>query len=176
MDVPELADTTDLRSGAELHAALLDVLPLVGEWAGHGTGVKPADGEAFSYAQRVSFSHDGRPFLSYQSHSWLLAPDGSVLRPAFRESGFLRPGAEEDQLELLLTSGAGIVSVFAGVAGDRRWEFATTAVGFTPTAKQVAGERRLYALTGDNELSYVTELALQPAEYRPHLNARLQRT
>jgi hypothetical protein len=175
VDVPELADTIDLRSGAELHSALLEVLPLVGSWAGHGTGVKPADGEAFSYAQRVSFSHDGRPFLHYESHSWLLAPDGSVLRPAFRESGFLRPGAEEDQLELLLSSGAGIVSVFTGMAGDRRWEFATTAVGFTPTAKQIAGERRLYALTGDHELSYVTELALQPAEYRPHLNARLER-
>jgi hypothetical protein len=175
VSVPEPADTTDLRSGAELHAALLEVLPLVGEWAGHGTGVKPADGEQFSYAQRVSFSHDGRPFLSYQSRSWLLAEDGSVLRPAFRESGFLRPGAGEDQLELLLTSAVGIISVFAGMAGDRRWEFATTAVGFTPTAKQIAGERRLYALTGDDELSYVTELALQPAEYRPHLNGRLSR-
>jgi hypothetical protein len=175
VDVPQRADTTDLRSGAELNAALLEVLPLVGEWAGRGTGVKPANSETFSYAQRVSFSHDGRPFLHYQSHSWLLAPDGSVLRPAFRESGFLRPGAGEDQLELLLTSAAGIVSVFNGMAGDRRWEFATTAVGFTPTAKQIAGERRLYALTGQDELSYVTELALQPAEYRPHLNGILLR-
>lgn len=175
MDIPERADTTDLRSGAELNSALLEVLPLVGEWAGHGTGVKPADGEPFSYAQRVEFSHDGRPFLNYRSHSWLLAPHGSVLRPAFRESGFLRPGAGEDELELLLASAAGIVSVFHGVAGDRRWEFATGAVGFTPTAKQIAGERRLYALTGDTELSYVTELALQPADYRPHLNATLTR-
>jgi len=176
MDVPERADTTDLRSGAELHTALLEVLPLVGDWAGHGTGVKPADDEPFSYAQRVTFSHDGRPFLSYLSHSWLLAPDGSVLRPAFRESGFLRPGAAEDQLELLLTSAAGIVSVFDGLASDRRWEFATTAVGFTPTAKQIAGERRLYALTSQDELAYVSELALQPGEFRPHLNAQLSRT
>jgi hypothetical protein len=172
VSVPERADTTDLRSGPPLHDALLEVLPLVGEWGGRGTGVKPADGESFSYAQRVVFSHDGRPFLSYQSQSWLLGPDGSVLRPAFRESGFLRPG-EQDQLELLLTSGAGIVSVFAG---DQRWEFATTAVGFSPTAKQIAGERRLYALTGSAELSYVTELALQPAEYKPHLNASLTRS
>lgn len=175
MSVPERADTTDLRSGPQLHDALLEVLPLVGEWGGRGTGIKPANEESFSYAQRVVFSHDGRPFLSYQSQSWLLGPDGSVLRPAFREAGFLRPGAGEDQLELLLTSAAGIVSVFDGLAGDRRWEFATSAVGFSPTAKQVAGERRLYALTGDHELSYVSELALQPAEYRPHLNASLTR-
>ena len=173
--VPERADTTDLRSGPELNPALLEVLPLVGEWAGRGTGSKPADDEPFSYAQRVTFSHDGRPFLSYQSQSWLLAPDGSVLRPAFRESGFLRPGAGEDELEWLLASAAGIVSVFGGMAGDRRWEFATAAIGFTPTAKQIAGERRLYALTGQHELSYVSELALQPGDYRPHLNATLIR-
>jgi hypothetical protein len=174
--VPERNDTTDLRTGPAIHDALLAVLPLVGRWAGHGTGVRPADGEGFDYAQRIDFSHDGRPWLGYESRSWLLNPDGSVLRPAFRENGFLRMGADMDQLELVLTSAAGIVSVFTGVAGENRWEFATTAVGFTPTAKQVAGERRLYALTGDDELSYVTELALQPADYQPHLNARLTRT
>jgi hypothetical protein len=176
MTVPEQSDTTDLRTGPSIHQDLLAVLPLVGRWAGHGSGVKPAGGESFDYAQRVSFSHDGRPWLGYESRSWLLNPDGSVLRPAFRENGFLRIGAGADELELLLTSAAGIVSVFTGVAGDQRWEFATTAVGFTPTAKQIAGERRLYALTEDDELSYVTELALQPAEYRPHLNARLARS
>jgi hypothetical protein len=98
-----------------------------------------------------------------------------VLRPAFRENGFLRLGAGPDELELVLADAAGIVEIFTGVAGDRRWEFATTAVGFTPTAKEIAGERRLYALTGDNELSYVAELARQPAEYQAHLNARLAR-
>ncbi|HJQ00625.1 MAG TPA: FABP family protein [Jatrophihabitans sp.] len=178
MTVPELSDTTDLRTGPALHQELLAVLPLVGWWDGHGTGVRPADGETFDYAQRISFSHDGRPWLGYESRAWLLNPDGSVLRPAFRENGFLRLGADPDQLELVMTSAAGIVSVFTGVAGDRRWEFATTAVGFTPTAKQVSGERRLYALGQADEsesLAYVTELALLPGEYRPHLNAQLAR-
>jgi len=173
--VPEPADTTDLRSGPEIHQALLAVLPLVGRWAGRGTGITPASGEAFDYGQRVTFAHDGRPFLGYESHTWLLDDDGSVLRPAFRENGFLRPGPGSDDLELVLASAAGLVEVFAGLAGDRRWEFATAAVGFTPTAKEVSGERRLYALSAEDELAYVQELALRPGDYQPHLNARLVR-
>lgn len=171
-DVPELSDTTDLRSGPELHPALLGVLPLVGNWAGLGTGITPERGEAFDYAQRVSFAHDGRPFLTYRSHAWLLNPDGSVLRPAFRESGFLRLGTDPEELELVLVAAAGLVEVFTGVAGDLRWELHTSAVGFTPSAKEVSGERRLYALA-HSALVYVQELALEPGDYRPHLNGRL---
>jgi len=174
-DIPELSDTTDLRTGPEINDALLAVLPLVGRWVGRGSGVKPGTDQAFDYAQRVSFRHDGRPFLAYESHTWLLNDDGSVLRPAFRENGFVRPGADEDSPELVLASAAGLIEIFAGLAGDRRWEFATTAVGFTPTAKEVSGERRLYALTANDELAYVQELALHPGEYRPHLNATLTR-
>jgi hypothetical protein len=172
--IPQLSDTTDLRSGPEINHALLGVLPLVGNWAGHGKVRVPASGDELAYAQRISFGHDGRPFLAYESHTWLLNEDGSVLRPAFRENGFLRVGPGEDDLELVLTTAAGIVEVFQGVAGDQRWELATTAVGMTPSAKTVAGERRLYALM-DETLTYVEELALEPGEYRPHLNAQLAR-
>lgn len=173
-DVPEPTDTTDLRSGPEINQALLAVLPLVGRWSGFGTGAKPESGEEFSYAQRVSFAHDGRPFLSYESRTWLLNPDGSVLRAAFRENGFLRMGSGPDELELVLATAVGIVEVFTGMAGDSRWELASIGVGFTRSAKQVAGERRLYALSGE-QLSYVQELALTPGDYRPHLNATLTR-
>ena len=169
---PEITDTTDLRSGPEIHQGLLAVLALVGQWSGFGHGAKPGSGEEFRYAQRVSFAHDGRPFLSYESRAWLLNPDGSVLRPAFRENGFLRMGSEQDELELVLASAVGLVEVFTGLAGDARWELATSGVGGTRSAKDVAGERRLYALSGDT-LSYVQELALTPGDYRPHLNARL---
>ncbi|HEY2042163.1 MAG TPA: FABP family protein [Jatrophihabitans sp.] len=172
--VPELSDTDDLRSGPEINPVLLAVLPLVGSWVGHGSGLTPADQREFSYAQRITLSHDGRPFLSYASHTWLLDADGSVLRPAFRESGFLRVGPGENDLELVLATAAGIVEVFTGVAGEQRWELASGAVGFTPTAKQIAGERRLYALV-DETLAYVQELAIVPEEFRPHLNARLTR-
>ena len=174
MDVPAIADTPDLRVGPEINEALLAVLPLVGSWAGHGTGLTPGDGTEFQYAQRASFVHDGRPFLSYTSHSWLLAPDGTVLRPAFRESGFLRVAPGPDDLELVLATAAGIVEVFSGLAGDQRWELATGAVGRTPTAKETSGERRLYALI-EGALVYAQELAIEPGDFRPHLQARLAR-
>ncbi len=172
--VPEPADTADLRTGPEINQALLAVLGLVGRWSGFGNGAKPGTGEEFRYAQRVSFAHDGRPFLSYESRTWLLNPDGSVLRPAFRENGFLRMGAGPDELELVLATAVGIVEVFTGLAGDSRWELATAGVGFTPSAKQIGGERRLYALRGE-QLMYVQELALTPGDYQPHLNASLTR-
>jgi hypothetical protein len=171
--VPEITDTTDLRSGPEINQGLLAVLALVGRWSGFGNGLKPESGEEFRYAQRLAFAHDGRPFLSYESRTWLLNPDGSVLRPAFRENGFLRMG-NGDELELVLATAVGIVEVFTGLAGNSRWELATTGVGFTRSAKEIAGERRLYALSGDT-LMYVQELALTPGDYRPHLNASLSR-
>src|SRR6266702_2322724 len=123
--LPELSDTTDLRVGPEINPALLGLLPLVGNWAGHGTVKIPATAESKQYAQRVTFSHDGRPFLTYASHTWLLNPDGTVLRPAFRENGFWRVGPGEDDLELVLATAAGIVEVFKGGAGHLRWEVLT---------------------------------------------------
>jgi hypothetical protein len=175
--MPTVADTVDLRSGPPINEALLAVLPLVGSWAGHGTGLTPAEREEFSYAQRVSFAHDGRPFLSYSSHTWLLNPDGTVLRPAFRENGFLRVNAapaRQEELELVLATAVGIVEVFSGLAGDLRWELATSAVGRTPTAKETFGERRLYALVED-ELVYAQELAIEPGDFQPHLRGQLSR-
>ncbi len=172
--VPEAAETIDLRSGPEIHEALLAVLPLVGAWAGQGEGITPTDRSEFRYAQRVRFAHDGRPFLHYSSRTWLLDDAGGIVRQAFREEGFLRVGAGTDELELVTAAAAAGVSVFRGVAGDQRWEFATQGVGFTDTATRYSGDRRLYALV-DGALVYAQELAVEPGEYRPHLQARLTR-
>ncbi len=167
-------DTTDLRTGAPLHDALLALLPLVGVWAGTGSGVAESTGAEFRYRQHATFAHDGRPFLAYESRSWLIDADGNDIRPAFRESGFWRPGAGRDDIEMMTASITGLTEVFAGTAGDHRWELATIAVSTTPTAKPVGGERRLYALS-DRALVYATELALPGQDFAPHLNARLQR-
>ncbi len=169
-----MTDTTDLRTGAPLSDALLAVLPLVGEWAGQGIGAAASTRSSFAFRQHVTFAHDGRPFLAYASRSWLIDEDEHDIRPAFRESGFWRPGAGPDDLEVVTVSITGLAQLFVGAAGDQRWEIATTSIVSTPTAKQVAGERRLYAISGDT-LAYATELALTPDEYTPHLNATLLR-
>lgn len=167
-------DTTDLRTGVPVHDALLALLPLVGVWRGEGVGHVASTDTHFRYGQQIVLAHDGRPFLAYESRSWLLAEDGSVIRQAWRESGFWRPGAGPDDVELVLASNTGQSLLFTGTAGDQRWELAAASVVGTPTATPVDGERRLYALRG-GDLTYVTELAPGGAGYAPHLNARLVR-
>ncbi|HZC71547.1 MAG TPA: FABP family protein [Jatrophihabitans sp.] len=168
-------DTADLRAGPPLHDSLLALLPLLGVWHGAGVGVAPADGHQFRYGQQVSFVHDGRPFLAYESRSWLIDDAGDVIRQAWRESGFWRPGAGPDDVEVVLASNTGEALVFRGTAGDQRWELATESAEHAPTAKDVDGERRLYAVHGA-ELSYATDLAPAGKPYAPHLNATLIRS
>jgi len=167
-------DTSDLRAGAPLHDSLLALLPLVGRWQGSGQGVSPG-GREFRYGQQIEFVHDGRPFLAYQSQTWLLDDDGSVIRQAWRESGFWRPGSGEDDVEVVLASNTGLALVFAGVAGDMTWDLHTSSAASAATAKLVNGEKRFYALV-DDDLAYATELAPVGEDFAPHLNARLQRT
>jgi hypothetical protein len=167
-------DTADLRSGAPLHDALLSLLPLLGSWRGTGSGVVASTGVEFAFGQQVSFVHDGRPFLAYESRSWLLDADGGVLRQAWRESGFWRPGTGPDDIEAVLASNTGQAMVYAGTAGDLRWELASASLVPAPSAKRVDGERRLYALV-DEALAYATELAPAARPYAAHLNARLTR-
>lgn len=173
MSAPE-PDTADLRTGAPIHNNLFALLPLLGVWRGSGTGVIPSTGAEFAYGQQCSFVHDGRPFLAYESRSWLLNPDGTVIQQAWRESGFWRPGADLDVLEVMLASQTGQVLMYTGVADDLRWEIHTTLAEHALSARHVDGERRLFALVGD-ELSYATELAPGGQPYAAHLNARLAR-
>ncbi|HEV7205311.1 MAG TPA: FABP family protein [Jatrophihabitans sp.] len=167
-------DTADLRSGPPLHDALLALLPLVGVWRGEGAGVVASTGAEFRFGQQVGIVHDGRPFLAYESRSWLLDADGAVIRPAWRESGFWRPGPGEDDVELVLASNTGQALMFTGTAGDQQWEVATQSAVHAPSGMAVDGERRLYAVRGA-ELVYATELAPGGQPYAPHLNARLVR-
>jgi hypothetical protein len=168
-----VADTADLRTGPPLHDALLAVLPLVGIWTGRGTGIAP-DGAEFAFGQRLSFVHDGRPFLAYESRAWIENPDGSVLRQAWRESGFWRVTPGLDDLEVVLASNTGEALMYTGTAGDQRWEIATASAVAAPTAKQIDAERRLYAIA-DGDLVYASELAPGGRPPAAHLNARLTR-
>ena len=172
---PPVLDTTDLRVGVEINDQLLALLPLVGVWQGAGRGAVASSGDEFAYGQQVTFAHDGRPFLAYESRTWLVDAAGELIRLAFRESGFWRPGAGPDDVEVQLATAAGIVEVFAGVAGDNRWEIVSTGLQHTATARPVVAERRLYALI-DDTLTYAAELHVPNSDgFTPHLSARLNR-
>lgn len=80
----------------DLPAELVPLSWLIGVW--EGTGVVEYETEDRSvrqeFGQRVSFSHDGLPYLNYSSHTWLPDegehpdPVGSV--PLVAEAGYWR--------------------------------------------------------------------------------------
>ncbi len=170
-------ESHDLRHGPDLHPALLGLLPFVGMWRGRGGGEYPTI-ESFGYAQEIRFSHDGRPFLFYESRAWLLEDDGTPIRPAFRETGFwravVRDGRPSDEIEVLLTSPAGIMELYVGRVGNLRVELVTDAVVRTVTAKEVTAGQRLYGIV-DGALLYAHEMAAVGQPLSPHLSAKLNR-
>ena len=128
-----------------LHERLEHLAFLVGSWHGLGVVGYPTITEQ-RYEQEVSFEHDGRPFLSYTSRSWILAEDGSRLRPAASETGYWRPGEKPRDVEVLLAHPTGIVEVYVGEVAFHKIELVTDVVARTKTAKSVTGLRRLYGL------------------------------
>lgn len=173
-DLPIPDETADLREGPDLHPGLLPLLPLVGTWRGTGKGGYPTI-EDFDYGQQVTFAHDGRGVLRYESRAWILNPDGTVLRPAARETGWWRPGAGPDGLEVMLAHPTGIVEVYVGKANSTtQWELSTDVVARTATAKEVTANHRLYGIV-DGALLYAIDMAAVGQPLQPHLSARLER-
>ena len=173
-DLPVPADTANLRLGPELHHDCLALLPLVGVWRGAGEVVYPTIDGPFHFGQQLVFSHDGRPFLHFEARAWLLDADGTVLRPAARESGWWRP-RPDDTLEVLTTHATGIVELYYGrPLSQTSWEIATDAVVRSASAKEVTGAKRLYGII-EGDLAYVEERAMVGQPLQPHVSARLQR-
>ncbi len=170
-------ESHDLRTGPELHSALRPLLPFVGVWRGRGGGEYPTI-EGFGFAQEVRFSHDGRPFLFYESRAWLLEDDGTPIRPAFREVGWWRPvhddGTPTGDLEVLLTAPTGIMELYVGRVEGLKVELVTDAVVRTVTAKEVNAGQRLYGIV-DGALLYAFEMAAVGQPLTPHLSAKLNR-
>jgi hypothetical protein len=170
-------ETHDLRTGPDLHPSLLGLLPYVGLWRGRGRGGYPTI-EDFDYAQEIRISHDGRPFLAYESRAWLLDDQSRPIRPAGREVGWWRPverdGKLTDELEVLITTPTGIVELHVGTIDGLRVELVTDVVMRTATAKEVTAGHRLYGIV-DGALLYAQEMAAVGHSLNPHLSARLVR-
>lgn len=172
-DAAPPADTNDLRHGPDLHPALLTLLPLVGVWRGVGRGGYPTMDD-FDFGQQVSFSHDGRDFLRYESASWLLAPDGGVGEPSERELGWWRAGAAED-FEALISHSTGVSEVYVGHANSTtQWELVTDVVARTASAPAMSAAKRLYGIV-DRALLYAADVASSGHPLHAHVSARLER-
>jgi hypothetical protein len=156
-----------------LHERLEHLAFLVGTWRGVGVVGYPTI-ESANYEQELSFTHDGRPFLSYTSRTWLIDGDGARIRPAATETGFWRPGAQPRDVEVLLAHPTGIVEVYVGEVAFTRIDLATDVVARTETAKQVNALKRLYGLV-EGDLAYAIDMAAVEQPLQSHLSARLQR-
>ena len=126
----------------------------------------------------MRFSHDGRPFLAYESRAWLIDDDDAPIRPAWRESGFWRPGQGPDDVEVVLASNTGQSLLYTGHAGELRWEIATATA--TPRPDRRGGRRRAPAVrAGGGRRRSAQTSPTSPnwpptgVRYAPHLNARL---
>jgi hypothetical protein len=174
-DLPVPADTANLREGPELHEQCLPLLPLVGVWRGGGEVVYPTIDGQFTFGQQIVFAHDGRPFLSYESRSWLLDDDGAVIRPAARESGWWRPQAD-GTIEVLLAHATGVTEIYYGTARTlTSWELATDIVTRTASAKEVNAAERLYGIVNNGDLAYVEQRAMMGQPLQPHVSSYLAR-
>ncbi|MGH4031458.1 FABP family protein [Actinomycetota bacterium Odt1-20B] len=156
------------------HPLLAPVLGFLGSWHGQGEGGYPTLDGDFAYAQQVTFSHDGRPFLKYEARAWLLDAEGAPLRPSARESGWwrLQPGG---RVEALITQPTGIAEIAVGQAADGAVELTTEEVSRTSTAKEVEATHRRYTLPDADTLAFVHDLAAVGRPLQHHLSARLRR-
>lgn len=178
-DLP-VADTANLRIGADLSDALLALLPLVGVWRGEGEGRGP-HGD-YRFGQQIIVSHDGADYLNWEARSWRLDEAGEYHSPGLRETGFWRfvndpadPG-EAQAIELLLAHSAGYVELFYGHPRTQSsWELVTDALARSKSGVLVGGAKRLYGIVDGGDLAYVEERVDADGGLVPHLSARLSR-
>lgn len=88
-----------------LPAELVPLSWLIGVWEGSGVVNYPVAGETrtVQFGQRISFSHDGFPYLNYNSYTWVIPEDPeqpsqddglAELHPLVSETGYWRLSRE----------------------------------------------------------------------------------
>jgi hypothetical protein len=155
---------------------------LIGSWVGVGVGGYPSI-EDFHFGQELSFSTDGRPFLSYWSRTWLLDDQGNQIKPLAMETGFWRP-QPDNQVEVVLAHPTGYAEVWVGditvteitdatITGARA-ELRTDVIARTVTAKEYSAGHRLFGLV-QGDLLWAYDMAAAGQPLTAHVSARLKR-
>lgn len=156
----------------DLHSSVAALAPLLGVWAGQGSGEYPTI-ESFGYSEEVTFGHVGKPFLSYVQRT--RASDGG--RPLHGEVGYLRvPSA--NRVELVLAHPTGVTEIEEGTLTVRgttiEMDLVATTIGRTASAKKVTALGRSIRVDGD-ELTYSVYMGAVGQRLQQHLTATLHR-
>jgi hypothetical protein len=187
-----------------LPAELVPLSWLLGVWEGSGVlDYKLGDTSVQrEFGQRISFSHDGLPYLNYNSYTWVLDED---LTPLVTETGYWRLGrpltdgdpgpamlpgvgqrpfatAESVEalrnaddgfdLEVSLVHPDGVSELYLGRIKGPRIDLATDAVMRTAGAKDYSAATRLYGLVEDH-LLWAWDIAALGQDLRTHASGRL---
>jgi hypothetical protein len=187
-----------------LPAELVPLSWLLGVWEGSGVLDYTADQGTVSseFGQRVSFSHDGMPYLNYTSHTWLLDEEltgltaetgywrlhrtqrdgdpGPALLPGVGERPFqtaddvesLRNAVGGFDVEVSLVHPGGVSELYLGQVRGPRIDLATDAVMRTAGAKEYAAATRLYGLV-ESHLLWAWDIAALGQDLRTHASGRL---
>ncbi|HEY5231200.1 MAG TPA: FABP family protein [Galbitalea sp.] len=189
-----------------LPAEIVPLSWLLGIWEGSGVVhyTIADDVREHEFGQRISFSHDGLPYLNYTSQTWLL---DEALTPLATESGYWRlsrnlgtgdpgpamlPGVGERpfqtadavetlrndvggfDIEVSLIHPGGVHELYLGRVKGPRIDLATDAVMRSATAKEYAAATRIYGLV-DGALLWAWDIAALGQDLRTHASGRLER-
>lgn len=156
-----------------LHPDIAPLAWLIGQWEGAGVVGYPTMEESANFGQELVVEHDGRPFLSWTSRTWILDESGQKVRPSASESGYWR-AAGEGEVELLLAHPTGIVEMYYGTVEPARIQVRTDSVVRSPSAKEYTAAARMYGLVGGN-LMWVMDMAAMGETTTSHVSAELKR-
>lgn len=165
---------------SDLHPDLVPLAFLLGNWT--GAGVAALDSEQgpgedkCNFGQEVTFTHDGRDFLEYVSHSWELDDEGRKVRPLETETGYWRIG-EDRKVDVVMVRDQGVAEVWYGELADQKpqIDLATDAVARTASAGPYTGGKRLYGYV-NGDLMWVGERATPEVPLYPYMSAQLKKT
>jgi len=179
---------------------------LVGVWEGTGVVEYPVgdDDEVrnYEFGQRVSFSHDGLPYLNYSSTTWLLDDDHTPLAAEMGYWRIDRPSEPGDRgpamllgdgptpfstvesvealrnttdgfdVEAAIIHPTGVNELYVGRVLKGRIDLSTDAVLRSPNAKDYSAATRLYGLV-EGKLFWAWDIAALGRELTSHASGQL---